>query len=140
MDLALLDTDIYSEILRRRNPTIVRTAQAYRAEHGSYSLSAVTVVELVKGFQQAARINDVVDLVYALQVENVLPLSVEIAVLAGQIDGDLSRIGQTIGRADPMIAATAIIHNMVLATGNGRHFERDQRLGFDLRIADWRAG
>lgn len=138
MDRALLDTDIYSEILRRRNPAVVQTVQAYRDEHGSYSLSAVTVVELVKGFQKAGRLSDVADLVHALEIETVLPFSRETAILAGQIDGDLSGTGQTIGRADPMIAATAIVHGMVLVTGNTQHFDRIATLGYPLQLANWR--
>jgi len=48
-------------------------------------------------------------------------LDVAAAELAGRITGDLDRIGQPIGRADPMIAAIAIDQGLELATGNTAH-------------------
>lgn len=50
-----------------------------------------------------------------------------IADLAGSVD------------ADSMIAATAIEHNLVLVTGNTKHFERIQELGCPLRLDNWRS-
>jgi len=48
-------------------------------------------------------------------------LDVAAAELAGRITGDLDRIGQPIGRADPMIAAIAIDQGLELVTGNTAH-------------------
>jgi tRNA(fMet)-specific endonuclease VapC len=138
MDRAILDTDVYSEILRAKNARIVEHAQAYRAEHGAYTLTAATVVELVKGLQQAGRLERLDELVLALAVEEILPIDREVAIVAGRIYGELDRTGQTIGRADPLIAGAAVHHNLVLVTGNTQHFERIQRLGFQLQLADWR--
>ncbi len=39
----------------------------------------------------------------------------------GRTDGDLLRTGQLIGIADVLIAATAMQHGLVLATGNSAH-------------------
>jgi len=41
--------------------------------------------------------------------------------------------------ANPLIAATALHHNLVLVTGNTAHYQRLQALGYDLRLDDWRA-
>ncbi len=60
------------------------------------------------------------------------------AELAGKIDGDLLKSGQPIGRADPMIAATAIEYALVLVTGNFEHFARIQALGYPLALDNWR--
>jgi predicted nucleic acid-binding protein len=60
------------------------------------------------------------------------------AVVAGTIYGELQRAGQTIGRADPMIAGVALRHDLTLVTGNTQHFERIVRLGFGLRLENWR--
>jgi len=46
--------------------------------------------------------------------------------------------GQPIGTADPMIAAIAIEHGLQLVTGNTAHFQRIQRLGYPLTLANWR--
>ena len=49
MNKALLDTDIYSEILRGDNATVTAHARTYRQAHGRLTLSVITVMEMVKG-------------------------------------------------------------------------------------------
>ncbi len=74
----------------------------------------------------------------ALQEMEVLVLDKESAVLTGRIDGDLCRVGQRIGRANPMIAAQAIANNLVLVSGSVEHYARIQALGYPLRVVNWR--
>jgi hypothetical protein len=50
MNNALLDTDIYSEILRAVNATVTGHVTAYRQAHGRLSVSVITVMEMVKSF------------------------------------------------------------------------------------------
>lgn len=138
MERALLDTEIYSEILRAKNSTVVAQANAYREQFGRYSLSAASVVELVQGLQRTGRENRIQELMSALSAEEILPIDVESAIIAGRIYGELVRTGQTIGRADPMIAGVAIHHDLPLVTGNTKHFERIVSLEFGLRLENWR--
>ncbi|HYO25540.1 MAG TPA: PIN domain-containing protein, partial [Lacipirellulaceae bacterium] len=138
MDRSLLDTDIYSEILRGKSPQLLAVAQAYREEHGIYHLSASSVYEMVKGFQQAGRIDRIDKLLLLLNAEDVIDFDRELAVFAGRIHGELIRSGRDIGRIDPMIAATAIRHGLTLVTGNTTHFQRIIDLGFPLQLANWR--
>ena len=49
MDRALLDTDILSEVLKRRDQSVLGRANAYRGTHGRFTLSAATVMEVVRG-------------------------------------------------------------------------------------------
>lgn len=70
----------------------------------------------------------------------VLCVGVEEAILAGQIRGELTRTGQGIGELDPFIAAVAIANGIPLVTGNLRHYERIQALGFPLQLESWRHG
>ena len=53
--------------------------------------------------------------------------------------GVLSRLGTPIGVRDPLIAACVLNRDLVLATGNGRHFGYVVEAGFPLRLEDWRA-
>jgi tRNA(fMet)-specific endonuclease VapC len=138
MDRALLDTDTFSEILKARNQRVVQHATAYRHLFGCYTVSAVTITEMVKGFQKRGREDRIQGLVASLAMEEVLPLDSDAAVAAGRIYGELEKSGQTIGRADPLIAGIALAHDLVLVTGNMRHFERIVALGFPLSLADWR--
>lgn len=138
MDRTLLDTDTFSELLKAKNTQVANNATAYRREFGRYTISAVTVTELVKGLQKRGREDQIQRLVASLTSEEVLPLDSAAAVLAGRIYGELEKSGQTIGRADPLIAGIALAHNLVLVTGNTRHFERIVALGFPRSLSDWR--
>jgi tRNA(fMet)-specific endonuclease VapC len=139
MNKALLDTDILSEVLKGRNPQVVAQAEAYLRHHAMLTVSAVSVIEVVSGLQRMARSAQLEQFLRALDAIEVLPVDTQSAVLAGRIDGDLLRTGQPIGRADPIIAAQAITHGVVLVTGNARHYERVTALGYPLRIVNWRA-
>src|SRR5271157_130342 len=55
MSKAVLDTDIFSEVLRAVNVTVIGHAQTYRQAHGRLTLSVITVMEMVKGFQKIQR-------------------------------------------------------------------------------------
>lgn len=138
MERALLDTDVYSELLRAKNAQVVAPAKQYRREHGRLAISSVTVVEMVRGFQRAGRFDQIPNLLTSKHAEEVLSFDEEMAILAGRIYGELERTGQTIGRADPMIAAAALEHDLVLVTGNTAHFERIIPLGYPLRLENWR--
>jgi len=138
MDKALLDTDILSEVLKGRNPQVVAQAEAYLRHHAMLTVSVISVIEIVSGLQLVARSEQLERFLQALDAIEVLPVDTQSAVLAGRIDGDLLRTGQPIGRADPIVAAQAITHGLVLVTGNARHYERVTALGYPLRMANWR--
>jgi tRNA(fMet)-specific endonuclease VapC len=55
MNKSLLDTDIFSEFLKTRNLNVQRHAVAYRRAHGRFTLSVVTVMEMVRGLHKAHR-------------------------------------------------------------------------------------
>ena len=139
MDKALIDTDIYSEILRAVNPSVTRNATTYRRSHGVFSLSSITVTEIVRGLQRSQSMRRLNDFITAIGFEEIIPLDRDDAELAGRIAGDLERTGQRIGLSDPMIAAIAISNGLDLVTGNTAHFERIQNLGYSLNLANWRA-
>jgi tRNA(fMet)-specific endonuclease VapC len=52
LNKALLDTDIYSEIVKAANPTVTANATTHRKAQGFLTSSAVTVMEVVRGFQK----------------------------------------------------------------------------------------
>ncbi|MGA7497278.1 MAG: PIN domain-containing protein [Isosphaeraceae bacterium] len=138
MNKALLDTDIYSEVLKAINPTVAQNAATYRQTHGVLTLSVITMLEIVKGCQQAQATGRMQRFLNAVAQEEVLSLEAPAAELAGRIAGDLDRTGQTIGMADPIIAAIALEHNLELVTGNAAHFQRIVRLGYPLTLVNWR--
>jgi tRNA(fMet)-specific endonuclease VapC len=138
MDPSLLDTDIFSEVLKAKDQNVARNATVYRQQFGHYTISTPTISELVKGFQKQRREDRIQSLLNGLATEEVLSFDRDAAVIAGRIYGELERTGQPIGRLDPQIAAIAIHHDLELITGNKKHFERVVMLGFPLRLGNWR--
>lgn len=144
MNETLLDTDLYSEILRSPNSTVASRALAYRRFHGRLTVSVITVMEMVKGLQQIKshpgiqRTQRIDSFLHQITLEHVLGFDRRAAELAGRVWGDLQRTGQPIGMADPMIAAIALTHGLELASGNTSHYQRIQHLGYPLVLVNWR--
>ncbi len=138
MTKSLLDTDILSEILRNKNTVIAERAAFYRHDFGHYTVSCVTVMEVVCGYKKAERVELLEKFRGRLARVEVLSFDASTADLAGCIDADLQSSGQFIGRADPMIAAIAIQQGLVLVTGNTKHYQRIQTLNYPLRLDNWR--
>jgi tRNA(fMet)-specific endonuclease VapC len=134
----LLDTDILSEIGKGIDPNVARNATAYRNAFGRYTLSVSTIMEVVRGFQKKQSTRRLQRFLTAIASEEILTFDQAAAELAGRIAGELERIGQPIGRADPMIAALAIGHGLELVTGNTAHYPRIQQLGYPLALVNWR--
>jgi predicted nucleic acid-binding protein len=135
---SLLDTDILSEIGKGIDPNVARNAAAYRSAFGRYTLSVISVMEIVRGFQKNQSTRRLQRFLNAIAAEEILPFDQPAAELAGRIAGDLDRAGQPIGRADPMIAAIALQHGLELITGNTAHYQRIQQLGYPLTLVNWR--
>lgn len=138
MDKALLDTDIFSEVLKGVDQNVAAKATAYRATFGRYTISTITVIEIVKGFHKLQREDRVQRFLASIPTLDLLTLDLCSAELAGRIYADLERTGQPIGRADPMIAAIALRHDLTLVTGNLSYYERVQKLGYNLELDNWR--
>ena len=139
MDLALVDTDTLSEVLRAKNPEVVRQARNYVATHGRLAVSVISVFEVIRGWHRVGRPDRANAFLTWLPSAELLGIDAEGAALAGAIDGALERSGQRVGVADVLIAATAIRSARTLVTGNTAHYERMQNAGFPLRIHNWRA-
>ena len=121
----LLDTDILSAIRRKqRDPNLEKWLHSINS--AEVFLSVVTLGEVERGITQQRRINPAfaedlerwLDTILIRYEQCILPLSVNIARRWGQLSGELGH-----SSADLMIAATALEHNLIVATRNTRHFE-----------------
>ena len=95
-------------------------------------------MEIVKGYQKVKREDRIQKFLSILPAVEVLLLDLHSTEIAGRMLGDLERMGQPIGRADPMIAATALQYDLVLVTGNTTHYQRIQRLSYPLKLDNWK--
>ena len=138
MNKALLDTDVFSEFLKGRDPLVQRNAASYRRAFGPLTISVVTAMEVVKGLHKMQREPAIQDLLTRLAAEEVLGFDLIAAELAGRIHADLERSGLPIGWADTVIAAVALRNGLELVTGNTAHYQRIQQLGFPLALHNWR--
>lgn len=135
---ALLDTDTFSEILKGVDNTVVQNADLYLSAFESFTICVITVIEIVRGYRRRQREHHIAEFLRRVTAVEALDIGQEVGELASRIFGDLERTGQTIGWADPIIAATAIHHRLTLVTGNTDHFRRTQALGYDLALDNWR--
>jgi tRNA(fMet)-specific endonuclease VapC len=135
---AVLDTDIFSEVLKGIDPHVARKAAAYRAAFSRYTITTLTVLEIVKGLHKQKQAKKLKQFLSHLSAAEVLPLDQTAAEIAGRIYADLARTGQPIGRIDPMIAGIALRQGLVLVTGNTDHYRRVQALGYKLELDNWR--
>ncbi len=138
MNQSLLDTDILSEVSKGINQTVIRNATAYRQAHGFLTLSVISVMEVIQGYQRVGASNRMQAFRNAIASEEVMPFDQPAADLAGHIAGDLDRVGRPIGWCDPMIAALAMVNGLERVTGNTTHYQRVQQLGYPLILANWR--
>ncbi len=83
MNKTLLDTDIYSDILKASNATVTQNATAYRQSQGILTVSAITVMEIVRGFQKNQAARRLQTFLSAIALEEVLPFDHAAAELAG---------------------------------------------------------
>jgi len=138
MNKTLLDTDIFSEILKGKHVKVISNANDYYKHFNRYTISIITVVEIIKGFHKIQREELIQRFLKAISTVEILTLNIKSAELTGRIYADLERVGQPIGRADPMIAAITLEKNLTLATGNLKHYQRIQNVGYPLKLADWK--
>ena len=92
--------------------------------------------EVVRGRYQANQIERANQLLAWTGGTELVPFDFECARLGGEIAGTLLRSGMTVGVADALIAATAIVHKLILVTGNLDHYQR--MIDFGLTIDNWR--
>lgn len=138
MSRSLVDTDIFSEILRGRNSNVAARLKAYVGSFDRYAVSTVTIAEVVRGCHKMGWEGRVQEAIRLATAADIIVLDFASSVLAGRILGDLERTGQPIGLADCPIAAIAVTHGLRLVTGNTAHYQRVQRLGYGLALENWR--
>src|SRR5438876_12418408 len=134
MDLALLDTDQLSEVIKLRNPVVRQRALAYSQTHTQLAFSAITRYEITRGYREKNASKQLARFAVFCAHATIFPVTDAIFDRAA----DLWVIGRRGGHphedADLIIAATALEHGRVLVTGNTAHFLWIP----GLRLEDWR--
>jgi tRNA(fMet)-specific endonuclease VapC len=85
LNKAILDTDIFSEMIKGVDQTVAANAKTYRRAFGHYTIAAVTVMEIVQGYQQKQATRQLQAFLTALPSQEVLSFEEADAELAGRI-------------------------------------------------------
>lgn len=127
----LVDTDVLSEIIKARRSNLVRRAELYLIEHPKLTLSAATMYEIERGLlaKRATRLLAQFDVV--LQRSNILEITIPILHRAASLWALAKHQAKAHDDADLIIAATALENDLVLVTGNIRHFDWIEGLQLD---------
>jgi tRNA(fMet)-specific endonuclease VapC len=135
----LFDTDAISELLRPR-PAKAYTKWLMNVPREEQFTSAVVIGELYKGaYRSQARERHVRNIEERiLPAVTVLPYDMGTAKVFGRIRAHLEEMGIMLPDADIQIAATALVHDLELVTGNLRHFSRIGGLKLNTILADSR--
>jgi predicted nucleic acid-binding protein len=134
MQPALLDTDILSEVLKKKNPAVLQKAAAYLTLHQRFSISAITRYEVLRGLKDKNAVRQLKNFATFCQNVEVFPITDDILDRTSDLWVEARRGGHAHRDPDLIIAATALLHRRVLVTGNTPHFNWIQ----GLDIEDWR--
>jgi tRNA(fMet)-specific endonuclease VapC len=134
MQLSLIDTDILSEFLKRKDPIVVQKAADYLREFERFAISAISQYEVMRGLKEKNAVRQLRRFAEFCEQVEVYPISSDVLERASDLWA-LARRGGRPGRdPDLMIAATALEHERVLVTGNVDHFSWIPA----LTIENWR--
>ena len=112
----LLDTNILIRYLRKTSGyrDLLRTI----GSKGWTYISVMTRLEIVRGMQERER-KETFDLLDSLET---MPMTVEVADMAGELIRSWRARGIILGDADAIIAASALQEGLALVTTNAKHF------------------
>lgn len=120
----ILDTDFLIDLMRGKADAVQRQ-QLMTEGKENCKVAAATVFELWVGVALSSRSQDEkAKIISALSAFDAAPMTGAVAEKAGELHGSLLKSGNSIGVLDSMIAATALLSNEPLLTGNAGHFAR----------------
>ena len=128
----LLDTNIVSAILKN-NPKVIKPLDKIRIQNKKVFISGMTYYEIKRGYLAIKASRKLIDFENLCDEYQVLLLD-DMAIFkkATEIHADLKIRGLPIQDADVFIAATAMIHNLILVS-----HDSDLLRIPDLKLEEW---
>lgn len=138
MHKLILDTDTFSEVLKGVNKNIARKSNSYLTSIGYYTVTAVTVSEILYGFYLENMLVDAQNFLGYLNEVEILSFDGNCGSVAGELLSTLEKSGKNIGWADTLIASIALENQLPLVTSNTSHYQNIIDLGYNLIIENWK--
>lgn len=129
----LLDTSVYSQLLKPKPlPSVDRRWEDLGDE--ALAISAICHAEILFGLElkQSARLQGAFENHVRGRL-TILPVDEAVADAYAKLKAESFRAGQPRGEFDLLIAATAKVHRLTVATLNHRHFQHLE----GVAIEDW---
>ncbi len=134
--MIILDTNVVSAVMRAD-----AVATDWLTGLEDPRLSAVTISEIAYGLHRLpkGRRRESLEAAWRAVIDawhdRILPITANTAEMAGVVMAQRELMGKPVGLADALIAATCLMHEADIATGNARDFDH---LGLSI-IDPWRA-
>jgi predicted nucleic acid-binding protein len=126
----LLDTNVISDLVKPR-PNAGLQAWVEARDEESLFVSVLTLGEIRQGIEMAAsdarkraRLERVLGDFRARFTGRVLSVDHLVAETWGEISGRARGRGAPLSVVDALLAATALVHRLIVVTANARHFDR----------------
>lgn len=132
----LLDTCVISELIKP-SPDSAVLAWTGKTSEGACFLSSITLGEVMYGIwrlpagKRRSRLEAWFEGLLSRYEARILPVDAAVARKWGHLAGELTRNGAPTSMADGLIAATALVHGLKLATRNIADFKP-----FEVEIVD----
>ncbi len=130
----LFDTDAITNILKKKpSKKLIRNIGSVSKKEGN--ISTITLGEIIYGAHKSTDPGFHLDNLKTilLPMVNILSFDSRAAYFYGKIRADLEVSGMTIPHADIQIASIASANDLIIITGNIRHFSRIS----GLIVRDW---
>ncbi len=133
----LFDTDIITNIFKKQPSSglLARLSQTLQ-EH--QFISTVTISEIVYGAWKSSQPRHHLDNLekILLPAVNIVGFDSQAAYVCGSLRARLEQQGNPLALADLEIASIALSHDLVLVSGNARHFSRIPELTLENWLTD----
>lgn len=130
----LFDTDTITNLLKKR-PSLKLVKEIKKLTLSQQFISSITVLEIVYGAYKSKQPQYHIDNLEKLLMPNVNVLNFDskAAYVCGKLQSELDSQGIPLYLADIQIASIAIANQLILVTGNIKHFERIKK----LKLENW---
>lgn len=130
----LFDTDAITNLLKN-NPPKRLTDKISNLKKSEQFISSITIGEIFYGAFKSNNPSFHIEKIQKilLPLVNILSFNSAAAFFYGKIRADLEKRGEAISSIDLQIASIAIANDLILITGNTKHFERIRQ----LNVKNW---